>query len=53
MRRVVEILGFEYRNAIFGSVDIQYANKYGKERYIINNKTPRIAFDELCPFGSS
>lgn len=45
---VIEVsrkLGFDYKNAIFGSVDGMYAKKYNIPVERINNKTPLILFN--------
>lgn len=43
-------LGFDYSQAIFGSVDFQYADKYGISLDQINKHTPEIVFDMDNPF---
>jgi len=43
-------MGFDYSQAVFGSVDVLYNKKYGTPIEQINNKIPRITFDEPNPF---
>ena len=43
-------LGFDYSQAIFGSVDFQYADKYDISLKRINSQTPTIVFDMENPF---
>jgi adenylate cyclase class 2 len=43
-------LGFDYKKAIFGAVDVLYNRKYKVSNDQINNHTPRIVFDEKNPF---
>jgi adenylate cyclase class 2 len=47
---VSEKLGFNYKDAIFGCVDLLYTKKYGVSKEYINNLTPRIVFGENNPF---
>lgn len=46
VRKVSEQLGFDYSQAIFGGVTLQYMDKYGISQDQIDNHTPRIAFEE-------
>lgn len=50
VRAVADTLGFVWSEAIFGSVDVQYAKKYKVSTVRINNETPRFVFGEKCPF---
>ncbi|PLX27901.1 adenylyl cyclase [Candidatus Parcubacteria bacterium] len=50
VKDTVQKLGFEYGEAIFGSVDVLYNEKYGVSKNTINNKTPLIVFDMENPF---
>lgn len=51
VRMVSDKLGFNYDEAYFGAVDGLYAEKYGIDEEIINNRTPLILFDmEENPF---
>ena len=50
VKDVSKKLNFDYSKAIFGSVDFQYAAKYGIAITQINTKTPRILFDMKNPF---
>jgi adenylate cyclase, class 2 len=43
-------LGFDYKNALFCSIDILYENKYGIPKDFINNKIPEIKFNGKNPF---
>lgn len=50
VRSIAKKLGFDYSKAVFGSVDVIYAKKYGISQDIINNHTPKIIFDMKNPF---
>jgi adenylate cyclase class 2 len=50
VRKVSEKLGFDFKEAIFDSVDYLYSQKYGVSKDEINNKTPEILFGEKNPF---
>jgi adenylate cyclase class 2 len=50
VKRVCELLGFGYDDAIFDSITKLYALKYGVLEDVINNEIPRICFDEENPF---
>lgn len=50
VRAVSAKLGFDYKKAIFGSVDIQYNKKYGLTNDYINNTIKKITFNEPNPF---
>lgn len=46
VREVSEKLGFDYSQALFGGVTLQYMDKYGISQDQIDNHTPRITFEE-------
>ena len=50
VRNISEQLGFNWGNAIFDGVTLQYANKYHITKERINNQTPKIIFDMENPF---
>lgn len=50
VKKVSESLGFDYSTALFCSVDTLYAKQYGISEELVNNKTPRITFEEENPF---
>jgi adenylate cyclase class 2 len=50
VQEVAKLLDFDYSQAIFGSVDFQYAAKYGITLEQINTKTTHIVFDMPNPF---
>lgn len=50
VRSIAKKLGFDYSKAIFGSVDVLYAKKYGISQDVINNQTPKIVFNMKNPF---
>ncbi|MBT6691064.1 CYTH domain-containing protein [Candidatus Parcubacteria bacterium] len=50
VKAVSKKLNFDYSQALFGSVDFQYADKYNITLEQINNKTPNITFDMKNPF---
>ena len=50
VKTVAEKLGFDYNDAIFGSIDFLYSEKYGISLDRINNQTPLINFDMDNPF---
>lgn len=43
-------IGFDYKDALFCSVDTLYSKKYGIPEDIINNHTPEILFNGKNPF---
>jgi len=49
VKRVCEMLGFDYGEAIFDSITKLYALKYGIPEDFLNNEIPRICFDEENP----
>jgi len=50
VKETAKILGFDYKNALFGPITIVYAKKYNISADVINNKTPKIVFDMENPF---
>lgn len=50
VKRVSQKLGFDYKKAIFDSVDYLYHKKYGVSKKVINDLTPKIVFGEKNPF---
>lgn len=50
VQTVAKLLDFDYSQAIFGSVDFQYAAKYGVTLEQINTQTTHIVFDMPNPF---
>lgn len=50
VRSTAEKLGFDYKDAYFGSVDGLYAKEYGISEDKINNHTPEITFGIKNPF---
>lgn len=48
--QVSEKLGFDYSQAVFGSVDVLYNRKYETPIDVINNQTPKITFSDPNPF---
>jgi len=50
VKKVSAKLGFDYNEAIFGSVDVQYNKKYKLTNDYINNTIKKITFNEPNPF---
>ncbi len=50
VRKVSEILGFDYETALFDSVDVQYSKKYNISLDAVNLRTPKILFNMENPF---
>jgi adenylate cyclase, class 2 len=50
VKRIAEKLGFNYRKALFCSIDILYNKKYGVPLNVINNQIPNITFNRPNPF---
>jgi adenylate cyclase class 2 len=50
VKRVSSLLGFDYNQAIFCSVDTLYSEKYKIPKEVINHGTIRIVFDMDNPF---
>ena len=50
VKRVSELLGFDYNEALFCSATTLYKNKYNLPAEYIDQKIPRITFTEENPF---
>ena len=50
VKNVAKKLGFDYKKALFCSIDTLYSNKYNLSEDIINNQTPKIVFEMENPF---
>jgi adenylate cyclase class 2 len=50
VRQVSEKLGFDWGEAIFGAVSVQYAKKYNIPEDRINSSTPKLIFNMENPF---
>jgi len=50
VKETAKKLGFNYKEALFCSVDVLYNKKYGIPLNIINNQTPNITFNSPNPF---
>jgi len=50
VKNIAEKLGFDYRNALFCSIDTLYSKKYNFSEDIINNQMPKIVFNMENPF---
>lgn len=50
VRAVAEKLGFDWKDAIFNSIDYVYSKKYNISIDRINNQTPKIIFEMENPF---
>lgn len=50
VKRISNILEFDYTKAVFGSVDTLYHNKYGTPLDYINHNLKSITFSEPNPF---
>jgi len=50
VKLIADKMGLDYSKAIFCSVATLYSKKYNLSEDIINNKTPRITFDDNNPF---
>jgi adenylate cyclase class 2 len=50
VKRVCEVLGFDYGEAIFDPITRLYFLKYGVSEYVFNENIPRVCFDENNPF---
>jgi len=50
VKKVSNILGFDYSQAVFGSVDQIISKKYGVPEDAINNEISRICFNEPNPY---
>ncbi len=52
VKNASEKLGFDYKDAIFGSVTTLYSKKYAVAEKAINNEIPKIVFKMENPFMS-
>jgi len=52
VRLTCDRLGLNYDDAIFCSIDMLYARKYGVERDLINKRLPHLTFQGPNPFES-
>jgi adenylate cyclase, class 2 len=50
VRTIVELLGYDYTKAFFGTVATLYSQKYGISEFRINCETPLITFEMMNPF---
>lgn len=50
VKKIAEKLGFNYKEALFCSIDVLYNKKYGIPLDVINNQTPEITFHGPNPF---
>jgi len=50
VKQIAEKLGFDYKNALFCSIDTLYSKKYNLSEDVINNQTPKIVFEMKNPF---
>jgi len=50
VKKTAEKLGFNYKEALFCSIDVLYHQKYDIPLDVINNQIPEITFDGLDPF---
>lgn len=50
IKKMCKKLGFDYKKALFCSVDHLYSRKYGISEDKINNETPEIIFNGKNPF---
>jgi adenylate cyclase class 2 len=50
VREVSALLGFDYDQALFCSVDVLYSAKYGVSKEVINNQISEISFESQNPF---
>lgn len=50
VKKAAKRLGFDYKDALFCSVDTLYKMRYGITEDLINNKIPRIVFSGRNPF---
>ncbi len=53
IKEIAEKLGFDWKDAIFNSVDYMYNKKYGVDEEVVYDKTPRITFSDPNPFSVS
>jgi adenylate cyclase class 2 len=50
VKETSRVLGFDYSQALFCSVDTLYSTKYGVPKEVINNEISEILFDMKNPF---
>ncbi|MFA5163215.1 MAG: class IV adenylate cyclase [Patescibacteria group bacterium] len=50
VKAAAQRLGFNYEDAYFGAVDVLYSKKYACPLELINQRTPRITFEDPNPF---
>ena len=50
VKNMAQQLGFNYAEALFGTVTTIYSKKYGIPEETINNKIPKIVFEMENPF---
>lgn len=50
VKRMSQKLGFDWKDAIFGSTHLLTSKKYGIPENILNDKIPRIIFGEKNPY---
>ena len=50
VKKIAEVLGFDYSKALFDSVYAQYSEKYSITIDAVNQRTPEIVFDMENPF---
>lgn len=50
VRKASHKLGFDYKKAVFGSIDLLYSQKYKLPAEVISNETPLIFFRGPNPF---
>lgn len=50
VKKVANVLGFDYKQAIFGAADQIISKKYGISENVINDEIKRIVFNERNPF---
>lgn len=50
IKKVTELLGFDYSQAVFGSADQVIGKKYNIPEDAVNNEIPRIVFSEPNPY---
>ncbi len=50
VKKAAAKIGFDYKQAVFGAIDVLYHQKYNVAKEVINNKTPLILFNGKNPF---
>ncbi len=53
VRQVAEKIGFDYREALFGAVDVLYLRQYPQLNFDRINQAPLIVFDGENPFAEN